>query len=193
MEQQPNTALPHGATVLVKLIHSVADGDAAALAKIYELTAVKIRKTCSLSCRDVWLIDDLVQETYLKVWLKAGEYDHRKGNPISWLAKIAKNTSIDALRRELRRPVCVLDDAYEFADERPDPEEAAVANCFIKSINHQIDLLPMHYREPIVTVFRNATTYAKYSEDNCMPVGTVKSSIRRGLGKVRASMIMMTA
>jgi RNA polymerase sigma-70 factor (ECF subfamily) len=98
---------------LGNLLASVASGDRAAFEELYHVTSRRLFPIVRRIVGERELAEDVLQEIYLTIWRKAGQYDRRRGSPFSWIAAIARNRAIDRLRRDSCRPRedVALDDA----------------------------------------------------------------------------------
>jgi RNA polymerase sigma-70 factor, ECF subfamily len=93
---------PHRAD-LVEALKGTARGDKAAFEKVYASTAAKLFGIVVriLGRRD--LAEDVMQDVYVRVWQRAGDFDPQTGSPITWLATIARNRALDETRRKTTR------------------------------------------------------------------------------------------
>src|SRR5579875_4045071 len=90
-------------TRLAAALGAVANGDRAALKIVYRQTSAKLMGVCLRILGDRSEAEDVLQETYVTVWSRAGAYDPDRGlSPITWLATIARNKAIDRLRSSAR-------------------------------------------------------------------------------------------
>ena len=105
-----------GRDALVEAIARTADGDRAALKYVYESTSAKLFGVCLRILNDRGEAEDVLQDVYLTIWRKAAEFDPTRASPITWVATIARNRSIDRLRSRGSRDMRPLDEAFEVAD-----------------------------------------------------------------------------
>ena len=84
---------------VARLIHRVAQKDRQAFALLYDATAPKLMGTVLRILRDREWANDVIQDSYLKIWQKAGQFQDGKSSPITWLVSIARNGAIDELRK----------------------------------------------------------------------------------------------
>lgn len=164
----------------------VADGDRAALRLVYEETSAKLFGVCLRILNDRGEAEDVLQDLYLNVWRKADSFDPARASPITWLVAVARNRAIDRLRSGVveRRSV-PLDEASEVADRAPSALEtlgtaqdgARLASC--------LEELEVHQGEAIRAAFMRGLTYEELARRTGVPLGTMKSWIRRGLAKLR--------
>jgi len=137
---------------------------------------------------DAALAEELVQETLLTVWRKAGLYSASKGSAITWIFTIARNLRIDRLRRETPwQELTEEHTATLVADEKP--ADVAVSD---KEREHRVQVvlgsLPPEQRQVIVLAFIDGLSHGDIAKQLGLPVGTVKSRIRLAYQKVRSAL-----
>ena len=96
---QATTGQQDGRTVLLQLLAEVARGNKSAFARLYGLTHAKLLGVGLRILRDRALAEDVLQESYLKVWRHAASYDPSIASPMTWMATIVRHGAIDALRK----------------------------------------------------------------------------------------------
>ncbi|WP_370192282.1 sigma-70 family RNA polymerase sigma factor, partial [Aurantimonas coralicida] len=105
-------------------LRAVAAGDRGALQAVYDLTSAKLFGICLRILGDREEAEDVLQDVYLIIWRKAESFDAGRASPITWLATIARNRSIDRLRQVgPRRADKPVDAALDLADGTPDAFE----------------------------------------------------------------------
>jgi RNA polymerase sigma factor (sigma-70 family) len=169
---------------LARLMAALAGGDRAALATLYQRTSAKLYGICLRLIGDEAEAQDVLQEVYVTAWGKAAQYDPAKASPITWLAVLARNKAIDQLRRR-KLPYDDLDAAAAVADDRPlafdiidsDNDRRRLAGC--------LDTLDERPRAMIRSAFLEGATYPELAEREGVPLGTMKSWIRRGLMRLK--------
>jgi len=169
---------------LAALIGAVAAGDRAAFRAVYERTSAKLYGICLRLLGSEAEAEDVLQEAYVTVWRNARRFDSAKASAITWLAVIARNKAIDRLRR--RRPVA---DGLEAAAEVPDEGPLATAVIEQKDdarrLAHCLDELDERARAMIRAAFLDGASYPELAEREGVPLGTMKSWIRRGLTRLK--------
>lgn len=162
-------------------------GDRAAFQRVYEATSSKLLGVCLRILGDRGLAEDVLQDTYLTVWRRAETFDATRASPITWLVTIARNRAIDRLRsagaRVQTRPV---DDAFEVEDAAPLASEQIESADEARRLNGCLEELDDKVGGAIRTAFFEGVTYDELSRREAVPLGTMKSWIRRGLLKLRA-------
>jgi len=172
---------------LAEALGRTAQGDRAAFRRVYEATSAKLLGVCLRILSDRQLAEDVLQDTYLTVWKRAGAFDPARASPITWLVTIARNRSIDRLRSggPVRKAVSV-DDALEVADGAPLASERVEQGDEARRLNGCLDELDEKVARCIRTAFFEGVTYEVLAEREGAPLGTMKSWIRRGLQRLKA-------
>lgn len=126
---------------------------------------------------------------YLLIWLRAGAWVPGSASPISWLAVIARNRSFDWRRAQISRPTASIEKAPDIMDWRPDPETVLIARDEHDRLITCLNGLEVHRRDAIYTAFFDGASYADVATRAGVPVGTVKSWIRRGLRQLQTVLV----
>ena len=164
----------------------VADGSESALQSVYSKTSAKLFGHCLRILGDMGEAEDALQEIYVSVWRRAGSFDAEKASPVTWLAAIARNRAIDRLRSSGRiRPAEPLEAASHVPDGGDDAlatleageERARLAGC--------VDELEARQAAAIRASFFGGLSYPELAEQAAVPLGTMKSWVRRGLIRLR--------
>lgn len=162
-------------------------GDRAAFRIVYEATSAKLMGVCLRILADRQLAEDVLQDTYLTVWRKASTFDPSRASPITWLVTIARNRSIDRLRSAApMRRTAPVEDAHDLADAAPLASEVIETTDEVSRLNACLDTLEDRARAVIRTAFLEGVTYDALATRENVPLGTMKSWIRRGLLRLRS-------
>lgn len=164
----------------------LAEGDRAALEEVYKATQVKLFGICLRILGDTKEAEDALQDVYINLWQRADRYDPSRASPIAWLATFARNRAIDRLRTgKVRRGSVDIEEAAPLPDEAPladamliDAENAAQIHTCLAALDDRT-------QTQIRSAFFDGFTYAELAERAEVPLGTMKSWIRRGLQKLR--------
>ena len=159
--------------------------DRAALQDVYRLTSAKLFGICLRICGERSAAEDVLHEVYLTIWKRAGAYEPGRASPISWLATIARNKAIDWVRARGARPSHPIEEAALVADMSPDQREIAERDQESQRLHDCLDALDERARDAIRTAFFDGVTYAELAERKNVPLGTMKSIMRRGLLQLR--------
>ena len=171
---------------LTARLQAVAKGDRAALRDVYLRTSAKLMGICLRILRQRDEAEEVLQEVYITVWNRADRFDPAISSPVTWLAAIARNRSIDRLRaRGRRQPEVALDDTPDIAADAPSALEAMERSQFFAKLRGCLGALEPRTRKAITEAFYGGATYGELAERSATPLGTMKSWIRRGLLSLR--------
>jgi len=172
---------------LRSFIARAAAGDVAAFESLYEASSPRL---LALVRRMVGpdYAEDVLTEVFLQVWRQLPSYESARGEPMLWLSIIARTRALDWLRRERPRIRCEvnLDDVelQDFAHSRPEDALAASQEC--ARVHHAFGmLLNSNERMVLALVFFRDCTCTEIAKMTGMPLGTVKSLVRRAQAKLR--------
>jgi len=153
---------------------------------VFDRTGAKLFGICLRILGDEAEAEDAVQDVFVSVWNRAGSFDPARASPISWLAAIARNRAIDRLRSSRRvRDSAPLDAAAGIPDEGPSPQDLALASDDARRLYGCLDELEGKQRSAIRQTFFDGLSYPELAERLTVPLGTVKSWIRRGLQQLK--------
>ena len=165
----------------------LAEGDKDALEEIYASTRVKLFGICFRILGDRKEAEDALQDVYVNLWQRADRYDPDRASPISWLATFARNRAIDRLRTgKVRSGAVPVEEAAPLPDAAPLADAMLVDAERTAQIHTCLASLDENTRDNIRAAFFEGRTYAQLAEAADVPLGTMKSWIRRGLQKLRA-------
>ena len=175
--------MPDRASHLQELIRGVATGDRAAFAVLYRETAAKLFGIAMRISGSREGAEDILQESFVAIWARAGDYDPVRGPVMGWLTTIVRHAAIDRLRHQRSRPEghgaaeSLL--AHLSAPGRSDTgaELRALQRCL-----DELDPLP---RRAIVLAYLYGLSREELGVRLEVSVGTVKSWLRRGLERLR--------
>lgn len=172
--------------LLAEALGRVAAGNREALHEVYQRTAAKLFGVCLRILGDRNEAEDALQEIYLTVWRRAGSFDPARASPITWLSVLARNRAIDALRSSGRpRDTAPIEAAFAVADPGPDALSQLSAGQDRGRLMVCVDELEARQSAAIRAAFFDGLNYPELAERNAVPLGTMKSWMRRGLLKLR--------
>lgn len=176
------------------LLQRIAARDDHALALLYDRHSATAYGVILRILRNGADADDVLQETFVRVWARAETYDARLGSPAGWLARIARNRAIDRLRATRVRQHIAVDPGLTADGEPaplPEPEDHATPEVVVheastsSALRAALHLLPDAQRELIEAAFFEGYTHHELAARFGMPLGTVKTRIRTGLLTMR--------
>jgi RNA polymerase sigma-70 factor, ECF subfamily len=185
---QGTTGQLDGRTILLQLIAEVARGNKSAFARLYGLTHAKLLGVALRILRDRALAEDVLQESYLKVWRHAASYDPAIASPMTWMATIVRHGAIDAVRKRQIEAFGSDDEISAVPSNDPDPvEEMHLARLRPKALA-AFARLPEDKRRLIMLAYLRDHSRHDLSIRLGIPANTVKTHLRRALLELRATM-----
>ena len=170
---------------LVEALVATGREDRTAFRTLYRLTSAKLFGICLRICGERAAAEDVLSDVYLLIWRRAGAYEPGRASPITWLATLARNRAIDWRRAAASRPAAPLDDAPDVADETPLAVDRIIQSQEDGRLHLCLDSLDDNQRLAIRTAFFDGVTYAELAERQGIPLGTMKSWVRRGLLRLK--------
>lgn len=169
-------------------ILAVADSrDYAAFETLFRHFAPRIKSYLLKIGRDASVAEEVMQETMIMVWRKAGQFDPSKASASTWVFTIARNLRIEAFRRD-RRPELDPDDPA-LAPETETPIDQVLAQQQSEAqLRKAMTLLSEDEQTLLKLSFYDDMSHSTISEKLGLPLGTVKSRFRLAYGKLRAAL-----
>jgi RNA polymerase sigma-70 factor (ECF subfamily) len=160
--------------------------DSQAARTLYERYAPRIFGLGRVLLRDSSAAEDLVQDTFLKVWRKGSSFDPGRAPLDVWVLMIARSIAIDVLRR---RGLEARDLASRVrpseASEEPGPEVLAERRDMMDRAREALDKLPPQQRSAVELVYFGDRSSTQVAATQGIPHGTAKSRIRAGIATLR--------
>lgn len=177
------------ADTLVVLMARVAARDRAAFERLYRATASHLCSVALRVLRSEALADEVLQESYISMWLKADTYQPDSATPMTWMINIVRNRAIDALRsgrhehdRVSRLHSEAPDDTVELCGEPHRLLEESLRKARIEAC---MLALPATQRQALALAYYRGLVHTEIAEMMSSPLGTVKSWVRRGLDQLK--------
>lgn len=168
-----------------QLILRVAKGDEHAFLTLYDRYAPRVYALTLRVLSDTMLAEEATQDTFLKLWSRARQFNPLKGALVPWLLTIAHRTALDRLRLEKRRPPASN-------PENPDstwatlPDEATQSGeARWRSLYFAVQALSEEQRQVIDLAFYKGMSQSEIAEVLGWPLGTVKTRIRAAMQALR--------
>ena len=171
-----------------QLIAQVARGDTAAYEMLYDRYASAGLGLALKITGDQALAEEVLQETFWRVWRKADLFQTHRGAFTSWFFGIARNLSIDMLRRQ-RTQVQLSDESEQLIEQTADPTLDVPETAWLR-VKHQqmrtaIESLPSEQRYVIELAYFRGMTRQEIAQATGEPLGTIHTRARLALQKLR--------
>jgi len=171
-------------------IEAVVERDERALASLYDATMPRVYGIVLRIVRKSALAEEVVEDTFFQVWRQAARFDCTRGKAWTWLLGMARSRAIDALRREARfqHDSLDLETAPDVPDHRPAADELLDTAREHADLHHALMLLDAQPRQLVAMAFFKGLSHEEIANETSLPLGTVKSQIRRALINLRQTL-----
>ena len=180
-------------TQLIALIDRVALADESALKELYEMTSSKLYGVAVRVVSNKSWAEDVLQEAYINIWRIAGDYKASLSPPMAWMCLIVRSRGLDFLRRrrsDRADTVQELDDVLSdtLEGDSANPMDTALAGEQAWALHQCLSQLDNKQREVVSLAYLRDLSHGELAEQLKLPLGTVKTWIRRGLEQLRGCM-----
>ena len=173
---------------LVWLIVAVAKGDEAAFERLYGATRAKLYGVVLRILRRQDLAEEVIQETYVKIWNGAGQFNPALSSPITWMASIARNRAIDIVRKRGEISIEEEPEAQNVAAETPAPLARREMTEELKRLLSCLGKLDPEKQRIVLLAYYSGWSREQLSTKLDIPVNTIKTWLRRSLLDIRECM-----
>lgn len=170
---------------LARLLAHVAMGNERSFARLYELTGSRLLAIARAIVGRTDVAEDVLQESFLRIWRWAHRFDPAKGSAYGWLVRVVRNRALTAKatlqRRESgQQPL----DAETLVLGEPDPADQAMRSEAARRVNSCLANLPVNHRRSVSLVYFEGLTHSELAARMGVQLGTAKSWVRRGLAQM---------
>lgn len=175
---------------LIHLLGKVSLNDEAAFAQLYELTSGALYGFALKVVADESLASEVLQEAYMKIWRKAGDYRPHLAKPMTWMIAITRNHGIDTLRKQrIKTDDKPIDEMISLIDESAEnPVASSIAGDEREQLIHCMQGLKGDQQKAVLYAFYQDLTHEEIAGRLDKPLGTIKSWVRRGLLSLKTCM-----
>ena len=175
-----------------QLLRRMAAQDRDALAEFYDQVAGVLFSTSFRILGDAHEAEEVMQDVFVQIWDKAALFDSALGAPLHWALSITRNRSIDRLRSRQRRSRLINELEQEFAGKSLPDSTSTSADLIteeLAAVRAAVTNLPFEQKQAIEMAFFGGMTHNEIAEALKQPLGTIKARIRRGMLKLRDSLV----
>ena len=163
------------------LIAAIRTGDERAMAELYDRYSGIVYSVALRVLADTGAAEDVLQEVFMQLWRNPGVFDSGRGNLAPWLAVIARNRAIDALRK--RRPETDIEEVVVSVEaDLAGETDRAIAMGKVRTV---LSAMPAAQRSALEMAYFEGLTHSEISAKTGEPLGTIKTRIRAGLLALR--------
>jgi RNA polymerase sigma-70 factor (ECF subfamily) len=171
------------------LAERLGDGDVAALERLYERHSRAIFSLALKLLADREAAEEVVQETFLKLWQRPDSYSVSRGRLIAWLLGVAHHRAIDRLRRRrLEQRYGASQQAAEPIVSDRDPVDDVLASLRGEAVARALQSLPSAQRVAVELAYLRGMTQVEIASVLGEPLGTIKTRLRLAMQKLRGSL-----
>jgi RNA polymerase sigma factor (sigma-70 family) len=177
---------------LAALVQRIVHQDEAALGELYRCLASRVFRQASRLVRDIGTAEEVVEDVFWQVWRQAPRFDPSRGVVVAWVMQIARSRALDALRACGRNPLLR---ALDFDDEAHMPAAEDVDPLYLldrarigERVQGALALLDPMRRQLVSLAFESGYSQSEIAVQMDMPLGTVKSHIRRALATMKTTL-----
>jgi len=173
----------------LQLVRAVAGGDQGALHSLYEQTHRIVFTLIMRITANRETAEEVTVDVFYDVWRKASTYDPANGSVVGWIMNQARSRAIDRLRFDQRKKrVNTYPHSLRQTTDIVDPQQACLFKEQSRLLRNALEVLTPEERNAIETAFFSELTYEETARKLSQPLGTVKTRIRSGLGKLREAL-----
>lgn len=178
---------------LIALLERIAHQDQTALKALYDACSGKLYGLALRVVSQRELAEDVLQEAFLTIWKSAANYSLSLSPPMAWMGLIVRSRALDLLRRRAAERMHLKQDIDEeladtVGDGGPTPLDTAQASEQAWAMHQCLSRLENKQREVVNLAYLRDLSHSELAEQLKLPLGTVKTWIRRGLEQLRLCM-----
>ena len=177
--------LSSGNAVEEALVRGLKAGDKAAIDQLYKMYAASLFGIITRIVKFDEIAEDVLQDTFLKIWKSIGQYDSAKGRLFTWMANLAKNTAIDQIRSKHYVNGIKTDDLEEMPIDILDLKNHTQLNSDTIGLKQLMYHLKADQKRIIDLFYFQGYTHVEVAEKLNIPLGTVKTKIRHAIIALR--------
>ena len=166
---------------ITDLVHKVKAGNQSAFGEVYDRYCGAINSVIGRFIIDEDLAQDVLQDTFIKVWKNIQMYDDSKGSFFTWMLNIARNTSIDALRKTKKESKSEI----QILETTVSSSTTVQQNVGTIGLKQLVEQLPAEQQTMIEYLYFKGYTQQEVADELDIPLGTVKTRSRLAMTELR--------
>ncbi len=170
---------------LDRLLAEVAKGDEPSFAELYQATSAKLFAVALRILRTREVAEEVLQESYFRVWERAKDFDPRIASPITWMSAIVRNRALDEVRRRIARPFADDANIEDIASEDEHPLEALGRKEDVERLLRCLDRLEPEKRQIVRLAYLDGLSREALAKRFDRPEGTIKTWLHRSLAQLK--------
>ena len=167
-----------------KLIEGLQNMDGSAMSALYSMYSDSLYRVISTIVVIDEVAQDLLQETFIKIWKSFKQYDPRKGRLYTWMIRLARNISIDYLRSVNHRNYTVSENLFE-STQQIDQKFQVSYNPELIGVRDMTTILNEDQRKTLDLIYFKGYTHVQAAEELNVTVGIIRSRLQSSIGELR--------
>lgn len=167
------------------LVTNIQRGDQAALRRLYSVASPKLFAIALRIVKRRSLAEDVIQDVFVRIWQHCHDYTPDKGSVWAWMTTIVRNRAIDCIRQDREILMDPEDAMWEQTDPGDGPMQTFLRHESAGAIRRCLEKLPKEQRQVILVAYYEGRTHDAIAHLIDVPLGTVKTWIRRGLMRIK--------
>ena len=173
-----------------QLLRRIVDQDKDALDLLYSRYVTPVYSMALHMLKQPPLAEEVTQDVFLNIWLKASSFNSERGQPRSWIMSVAHHRVVDVIRSRRRTATMTDPEGYETLERLPSGgasvENQVQQNLDRERIMKALATLPENQRQVIVLAYFEGYSQSEMAEFLTEPLGTIKTRVRLAMQKLRA-------
>ena len=183
--EEPLTRMGRAGVDLAEALRRCARGERAALRAIYDAEAPRMLGVALRILRRPSLAEEAVHDAFLQVWQRAATFDPGRGAAETWLYAVLRHRALNILRGETRTDLVEDFEPMGLASEEESPEDVISRLSEAGALRRCLDRLEPGRRNAVVLAYMNGFSHGELAARVGVPLGTMKSWLRRSLLALR--------
>lgn len=167
-----------------ELVNALKRQDTVAIKALYDMYSGALLGVISRIIQHTEVAEDLLQETFVKIWNSAGSYDSSKGRLFTWMMNVARNLSIDKLRSKDFKNASKNQDIENNVDFI-DQQKRVSFNADVLGLKDMVTNMKPEFKDVLDMVYFKGYTHVEAAEELDLPLGTVKTRVRMAILELR--------
>lgn len=167
-----------------KLIEGLQNMDGSAMSALYSMYSDSLYRVISTIVVIDEVAQDLLQETFIKIWKSFKQYDPRKGRLYTWMIRLARNISIDYLRSVNHRNYTVSENLFE-STQQIDQKFQVSYNPELIGVRDMTTILNEDQRRALDLIYFKGYTHVQAAEELNVTVGIIRSRLQSSIAELR--------
>ena len=176
MEQHASTAPDIGF-----FLSEIAQGKVEAFRRLYDVEASRMLGISIRILRRRALAEEAVHDAFLNIWNHAASYEPKLGSPRAWVHTIVRNRALNILRGEARTDLTDQIESFDVASDEESPEAVTLRLSDADALRHCLGTLDEVPRQAVLLAYVQGLSHGEIAAKLAIPLGTIKSRIRRSL------------